>query len=214
MAKGIDVDDEVWSELQKRAKPFEDTPNSVLRRLVGLSDISAGPGAAPPGWDADSPLREPRGRPAGGDRLLATLLEKAGLSHFPGASFDGTRWAGRLDTGTPIVAYLNVQKKGLKLEVKKSIAAERSLTGEREQPKGWFGIDDCLVWYVRNGNQRDMATAATVLSSLFGSKPTAELRLEVLNATAGAWDGLVDCEDLERHIYEDREINDRPEPKL
>lgn len=30
------VDDEVWVWLQRNAKPFEDTPNSVLRRVAGL----------------------------------------------------------------------------------------------------------------------------------------------------------------------------------
>jgi hypothetical protein len=32
----IRVDDEVWKELQKRAEPLVDTPNSVLRRILGL----------------------------------------------------------------------------------------------------------------------------------------------------------------------------------
>ena len=30
----IDVDDEVWQFLKKNAEPFEDTPNSVLKRLL------------------------------------------------------------------------------------------------------------------------------------------------------------------------------------
>lgn len=34
----IRVDDEVWGELQKRAAPFVDTPNDVLRRLLRLND--------------------------------------------------------------------------------------------------------------------------------------------------------------------------------
>ncbi len=29
----IEIDDQVWRSLQSHAKPFEDTPNSVLRRL-------------------------------------------------------------------------------------------------------------------------------------------------------------------------------------
>lgn len=37
MAPTIRVDDDVFSALQKRAKPFVDTPNSVLRRLLGLN---------------------------------------------------------------------------------------------------------------------------------------------------------------------------------
>lgn len=32
----IRVDDEVWSWLKTKAQPFEDTPNSVLRRVAGL----------------------------------------------------------------------------------------------------------------------------------------------------------------------------------
>ena len=34
------VDDEVWKWLQGRARPFEDTPNSVLRRVAALDPES------------------------------------------------------------------------------------------------------------------------------------------------------------------------------
>ena len=34
MRHKIDVDDEVWSLLKNHAQPLEDTPNSVLRRLL------------------------------------------------------------------------------------------------------------------------------------------------------------------------------------
>jgi len=37
MTPTIRVDDDVFSALQKRAKPFVDTPNSVLRQLLGLN---------------------------------------------------------------------------------------------------------------------------------------------------------------------------------
>lgn len=36
MAPAIRIDDEVYVWLQEQAKPFEDTPNSVLRRIAGL----------------------------------------------------------------------------------------------------------------------------------------------------------------------------------
>ena len=39
MAPTIRIDDEVYAWLQENGKPFEDTPNSVLRRLAGL-DLS------------------------------------------------------------------------------------------------------------------------------------------------------------------------------
>lgn len=34
--KLIRIDDEVWAALQKRARAFDDTPNSVLRRILKL----------------------------------------------------------------------------------------------------------------------------------------------------------------------------------
>jgi hypothetical protein len=36
MSPVIRIDDEVYSWLQSRARPFDDTPNSVLRRLAGI----------------------------------------------------------------------------------------------------------------------------------------------------------------------------------
>lgn len=38
--------------------------------------------------------------------------------------------------------------------------------------------------------------------------------LEALRASADAWKGLVDAEELKRNIYADRLINTRPEPRL
>ena len=37
-AKVIRIDEDVWAELQKRARPLVDTPNSVLRRVFGLPE--------------------------------------------------------------------------------------------------------------------------------------------------------------------------------
>ena len=37
---------------------------------------------------------------------------------------------------------------------------------------------------------------------------------DVLEATAGAWEDSVDCEDLKRRIYENRLISSRPEVRL
>ncbi|WP_433891884.1 hypothetical protein [Streptomyces sp. CA-111067] len=45
MTRTIRVDDEVFAKLQGLAKPFVDTPNSTLRKLLGLEVTSAGSGA-------------------------------------------------------------------------------------------------------------------------------------------------------------------------
>lgn len=55
MSPTIRIDEEVWAWLQERARPFEDTPNSVLRRVAGL--------------DGNSDKGKPRD---GGRRMLAT----------------------------------------------------------------------------------------------------------------------------------------------
>jgi hypothetical protein len=36
MMRAIRIDDDVWVSLQKKARAFEDTPNSVLRRVLGI----------------------------------------------------------------------------------------------------------------------------------------------------------------------------------
>jgi len=36
LAPSIDIDEDVWAELQALAVPLVDTPNSVLRRILGL----------------------------------------------------------------------------------------------------------------------------------------------------------------------------------
>jgi hypothetical protein len=41
VSRSIEVDDEVWAELQRLAVPLVDTPNTVLRRLLGLVPADA-----------------------------------------------------------------------------------------------------------------------------------------------------------------------------
>jgi hypothetical protein len=66
LAQLVEIDDEVWNELKARAEPFVDTPNSVLRRLLGLS---------PDGADAER-------------RLLGTHVDRAPIgSLLPEAEY-------------------------------------------------------------------------------------------------------------------------------
>jgi hypothetical protein len=45
MSRTIRVDDEVFAKLQDLAEPFVDTPNSALRKLLGLETAAAESGA-------------------------------------------------------------------------------------------------------------------------------------------------------------------------
>jgi hypothetical protein len=42
MTPVIRIDDQVWAALKSRAEPLEDSPNDVLRRVLGLDDDHAG----------------------------------------------------------------------------------------------------------------------------------------------------------------------------
>ncbi|MFH8518688.1 hypothetical protein ACH4CE_27090 [Streptomyces gelaticus] len=55
MSRTIRVDDDVFARLQSLAEPFTDTPNSVIRRLLGLANPSAQAGhpASPASSPAD-----------------------------------------------------------------------------------------------------------------------------------------------------------------
>jgi len=117
MAPTIRVDEQVYGWLQGNARPFEDTPNSVLRRIAGLDatvpESSLAVGAAPRsgGVVASRPTkslpvvqgaRSGRGRHGLSGKQLNdewgvgashALFHESGswfenLEHFPGALFD------------------------------------------------------------------------------------------------------------------------------
>ncbi len=71
--KAIRIDDDVWVSLQKKANAFEDTPNSVLRRVLGIDKANAKHGkktrAARGTRTPQSAFREP---------LLKVLYESGG----------------------------------------------------------------------------------------------------------------------------------------
>lgn len=104
----IRIDDNVWEWLKTKARPFEDTPNSVLRRIVGLDPPLSIDQEQEARW---KPVRAPGDRWSRGtshrwrDTTGATLNRKFGLgvrqalyhkdgkwfhilSRFPGALCD------------------------------------------------------------------------------------------------------------------------------
>ncbi len=54
MMPTIRIDDDVWRFLQSKAKPFEDTPNDVLRRELGLQSQKPSPASTSAGAERDS----------------------------------------------------------------------------------------------------------------------------------------------------------------
>ena len=60
----------------------------------------------------------------------------------------------------------------------------------------------------------DLPEGEEILVTISERARPRESLVEALRATAGAWKGLVDAEDLKRRIYEDRLLSTRPEPRL
>lgn len=97
MAPTVRIDDEVYICLQEQARPFEDTPNSVLRRVLGL-DSDAPPESVKPARRPSS-VRSPKqmtGRQLNKEWKVGAkhpLFHRDGcwynnLVRFPGALFD------------------------------------------------------------------------------------------------------------------------------
>jgi len=69
MTPTIRIDNQVWEYLKRKAEPFEDTPNSVLRRLFGLDRAQLRRNRRVPGRTPQSHYRIP---------ILQTLEELGG----------------------------------------------------------------------------------------------------------------------------------------
>ena len=54
----------------------------------------------------------------------------------------------------------------------------------------------------------------TILDTITAKPADGSGMREALAATAGAWKGLINAEELKRNIYEDRLLNTRPTPEL
>src|SRR5690242_8526440 len=75
--QSIQVDEQVFAEMQARAVPLIDTPNTVLRRLLGLADLD------PAESDPRSAPDDPRATESA-DRSSAAATSAAGMQRAGG----------------------------------------------------------------------------------------------------------------------------------
>lgn len=69
MSPAIETDDDVFEVIKQHAEPFVDTPNTVLRRLLGIDQVNTRPGPTPAG------TRKGAGRAAPGTLLPESEYE-------------------------------------------------------------------------------------------------------------------------------------------
>ena len=134
--------------MQRRARPLEDTPNSVLRRVFGLPEDSAEPAHL-----------EPRVT-----RLL--LLVRDLVGQMPDVEPARKGYAFLSHTGM-VVADLRPQKERLRAEASKTVAATAGLTTwDREGSESGDG-DPAVRWYAADGDAASYQRLAVVLAQLW-----------------------------------------------
>ena len=81
MMRKIDIDEDVWGFLKKNAEPFEDTPNSVLKRLL-FANLATTRGSQTISTSKDELHSLPAGVPVALQQILEVtyLVKKQGYN--------------------------------------------------------------------------------------------------------------------------------------
>ena len=147
-SKVIRIDEAVWAELQRRARPLEDTPNSVLRRVFGL-----------PGDKTESDSMDLRV-----SKLLA--LVQGYLGQTPQV-YLGEQDCVFLSESQKAVAYIRSQKQRIKIAASKRAAERAGLSNWDHQSQRTVFGDPGVAWYASDGDEAAYRRVAGVLVALW-----------------------------------------------
>lgn len=153
----IRIDQEVWAELQRQAIPFEDNPNSVLRRIFGLGQHG---GSRSDGSGAND--LDPRVA-----KLLQLVEALVGHPVATSPTKSGQSYRFKSQRGK-IVAFLYPQNRRLKVETSKQMATEAGINAwDHCLTKGWWGQHDSVYWYIPYNQDEAYEQVAGVLDRLW-----------------------------------------------
>ena len=153
----IRIDQEVWSELQQRAVPFQDNPNSVLRRLLELTTIRA---SDSDGSRTDVPITRVR-------KLLRLVEPQTGkpLVISPTRTGQSYRFKSSRDK---VVAFIHPQGRRLKVESSEQMATDAGINNwDHWLKNGWWRQDHSVYWLVPNDDEIAFDRVAVVLGRLW-----------------------------------------------
>ena len=154
----IRIDTEVWAELQRRAVPFTDNPNSVLRRVLGLRPNDV---VNPYGPTGDGGI-DPRVV-----KLLQMVEGRVGQAPVASPTQTGKSHRFRSNRGK-VVALIHPQKRRLKIESSEQIARELGIiTWDHWLKNGWWGEDNSVYWHTPNDDDDAYIRAANILEKLW-----------------------------------------------
>lgn len=148
----IRIDGQVWAELQQRARPLEDTPNSVLRRVFELPEAASEPGGLDPRVAA----------------LLHRVQQLVGAAPQVQPVEKGYSLLSRTGEG---VAYIRPQRDRLRVGASKELARKAGLdTWDRERADRFFG-GPSVRWYAQDGDDAGYQRLCAVLEKLWRAEP-------------------------------------------
>lgn len=155
----IRIDQEVWTELQERAVPFEDNPNSVLRRLLGLTPNRVSENDDPRPGLLDTQIA----------KLIYLVIERVDEAPIFSLTKTGQSHTFKSQRGK-VVAFIFRQRRRLKVESSEQMAREVGInTWDHRLKNGWWSQDNSVYWYVPNGDDDAYERVADVLDRLWRS---------------------------------------------
>ena len=151
----VRIEEEVWAELQRRAIPFEDNPNSVLRRVLGLKNNEL--------------VRDSTGKDEMDSRLMK-LVNMVGQSDGRHLKMRQNRsgYFGISSDEGKLFGFVYPQRKRLKVEVRKDWAEKVGRRDwEHELQNGWYntGISS-VYWFIANDNEDAYHSVARLIKAL------------------------------------------------
>lgn len=155
----IRIDDDVWAELQRRARPFEDkNPNAVLRRELEVATREGKENISPGGSGLD----------ARADALFRAVGGMIGQKPpiRPVASGQSYSFRGR---GGRVRAYIYPQKTRLKVESARRYAEQASITFWNDLRESAWWTEDSVYWYVLDGDDEAFDRVADVIAKLWAT---------------------------------------------
>jgi hypothetical protein len=143
----IRIDDAVWAELQRLARPLEDTPNSVLRRVFGLAEESS--------------------NESGTDDRIGTLLELLEQATGERLRLSPARKGYALLSGTDEpIAFIRAQRDRLRVTVSKQSAEAAGLSDWHRERADTVFSGGSVSWYAPDGDHVAYQKAASMLARL------------------------------------------------
>jgi len=155
--KVIRIDGEVWSELQERATPFQDNPNSVLRRILGLSSKAVITVNTSVGIILDPRVTT----------LLSLVEARVGQAPVVSATNTGRSLGVRSNRGK-LVAFIHQQIHRIKVESSEQMATGAGIDSwDHSLIKGWWGEDNSIYWHTPNDDDDAYIRTANILEKLW-----------------------------------------------